>query len=289
MPSPIRAAAMTREAPLDLHLAATASGEGHGDTLLLLHGSASNSAVWRRYVEPFVQRGYRVVVPDLIGYGKTEAWPRHTPYTLDAEVELVSRLLPTDGRRFHVIGHSFGGVVSLGLALRRPPGLASLTLVEPVAFFILRYAEERDAYAEISALRASFLDALDRGEGDGALRIFLGYWTGPGSWDALPERARDEVVRCVEKLRLDFEASFDTDPGVDAIRAIAVPTLLVEGTRGTFPARRIVAALAGMLPRVTREVVEGANHLMPLTHPGVLTDAILRHLAAAAPAPPARA
>jgi pimeloyl-ACP methyl ester carboxylesterase len=287
MPSPIRAA--TTEAPLDLHLAATASGEDDGDTLLLLHGSASNSAVWRRYVEPFVRRGYRVVVPDLIGYGKTAPWPRHIPYTLNAEVELACRLLPTDGRRLHVIGHSFGGVVALGLALRRPPALVSLTLVEPVAFFILRYADEGDAYAEISALRASFLDALDRGQGDAALRIFLGYWTGPGSWDALPERARDEVVRCVEKLRLDFEASFDTDPGVDAIRALTVPTLLVEGTHGTFPARRIVAALAGLLPRATREVVEGANHLMPLTHTAVLTDAILRHLAAAAPVRPARA
>jgi pimeloyl-ACP methyl ester carboxylesterase len=88
----------------------------------------------------------------------------------------------------------------------------------------------------------------------------------------------------VEKLRLDFEASFDPDPGVEAIRSISVPTLLVQGTRSTLPARRIIAALFGMLPRVQLQVVDGANHLLPLTHAPALTESVLRHLGAVASA-----
>jgi pimeloyl-ACP methyl ester carboxylesterase len=284
MPSQIPADTMTHDDRPEFQLSHDASGEG--DTLLLLHGSASNGAVWRRYVDPFVNAGYRVVVPDLIGYGKTSAWPRETRYTLDCEVELACRLLPPDGGRFHAIGHSFGGVVALGLALRNLPELASLTLIEPVAFFLLPYAHESEAYAEILGIRASFLDELERGLGDAALRVFLGYWTGAGSWDAMPERARAEVLRCVEKLRLDFEASFDTDPGVEAIRGISVPTLLVQGTRSTLPARRIIAALLRMLPQVQLQLVDGANHLLPLTHAPALTESVLRHLEAAAKALP---
>ena len=260
----------------EIQLSHTESGEG--ETLLLLHGSASTGAVWRRYVDPFAKRGYRVIVPDLIGYGKTSAWPRERRYTLDCEVELARRLLPRDGRRFHVVGHSFGGVVALGLALTNPSELASLTLIEPVAFFVLRYAHESEAYAEISGIRDSFLGELDKGRGEEALRAFLGYWTGPGSWDAMPERARNEVLRSVEKLRLDFEASFNTDPGEEAIRGIRAPTLLVQGTKSTLPARRIIAALSGMLPQAELQVVDGANHLLPLTHAPVLTESVLRYL-----------
>jgi pimeloyl-ACP methyl ester carboxylesterase len=286
MPSQIRADTVTQENRPEFQLSHTESGEG--ETLLLLHGSASNSAVWRRYVDPFVKRGYRVVVPDLIGYGKTRPWPRQTQYSLDCEVELACRLLPGDGSRCHVIGHSFGGVVALGLALTNPPGLASLTLIEPVAFFLLPYAHESEAYAEILGIRKSFLDELDMGFGVAALRVFLGYWIGSGSWDAMPERSRDEVLRCVEKLRLDFEASFAPDPGAEAIRGISVPTLLVQGTRSTLPARRIIAALLGMLPQVTLQIVDGANHLLPLTHAPELTEGVLRHLDATAKALPRR-
>lgn len=257
---------------------------GTGETLLLLHGSASTGAVWRRYVDPLARAGYRVVVPDLIGYGKTGAWPRGARYTLADEMELIRGLLPRDGTGFHVVGHSYGGVVALGLAVADPPGLASLTLVEPVAFFVLRYARETEAYAEVSKIRDAFLAELDQGHVEDALRLFLAYWTGPDSWDSLPERAREEARNSAQKIRLDWEASFNTDPSIDRLRAIRARTLLLHGSKSPLSTRCVIAALSRILPHSTLRAVEGANHLLPLTHGLALTEAILAHLGSGAEA-----
>lgn len=251
---------------------------GQGETILLLHGSAGSGALWRRYVDPLVAEGYRVVVPDLVGYGSTGAWPRGASLRLEDEIELLHPLLPPDGGRFHLVGYSYGGAVALAMAARHPAALTSLTLIEPVAFFVLRYASETAAYTEVSRIREAFLAELQAGNVEAALRGFLGYWTGPNSWDALPARAREEILNYADKIRLDWEASFDADPGVRALRAIQPRALLVHGGGSPLSTRRVAAALAEMLPHSTLRVVDEANHLLPLTHGPALMEALLAHL-----------
>ena len=92
---------------------------GTGETVLLLHGSAASGALWRQPMAA-LQLLYRVVAPDLIGYGKSAPWPKGKPYSLDAETRALVPLLPCCGAPYHLVGHSYGGVVALALALANP-------------------------------------------------------------------------------------------------------------------------------------------------------------------------
>jgi pimeloyl-ACP methyl ester carboxylesterase len=53
---------------------------------------------------------------------------------------------------------------------------------------------------------------------------------------------------------------------------IAVPTLLVAGSESPGATHRLVARLAGRLPHAEVATIEGANHLLPLTHPREVAD-----------------
>src|SRR5262245_42403731 len=62
------------------------------ETVVLLHGSASNSALWR-HTKSALQSRYRCIAPDLIGYGSSAAWPQRAAFGLDAELRAIEPLL----------------------------------------------------------------------------------------------------------------------------------------------------------------------------------------------------
>src|SRR5947209_9181328 len=122
-----------------LRSASLAAGEGA--PVLLLHGSASSSAMWNPAIDLLKPR-FRVIAPDLIGYGRTDSWPDHHDFTLDEEVRLIAPLIRHAPAPAHVVAHSYGGATALRLAVTHPGLIRSLTLIEPVAFYLLRVLGE---------------------------------------------------------------------------------------------------------------------------------------------------
>jgi 3-oxoadipate enol-lactonase len=99
------------------------------DTILLLHGNAESSAAWYAWV-PHLARHYRVVRPDMRGFGASTPMPRDFRWTLDILIDDFSRLMDMLGvRRFHLIGAKIGGTIARAFAARRPSRVISLTVV----------------------------------------------------------------------------------------------------------------------------------------------------------------
>jgi len=245
-------------------------------TLLLLHGSAGSGALWRNHSE-FFSPLYYVLTPDLIGYGKEGVIPAAPGFRLDEELERLFPLLPA-GERFHLAGYSYGGVIALRLALATPWRLASLTLIEPVAFPLLDRAETSAAYRAVQALRGEFTRLLDSGRKEDAMRRFLDYWSAPGAFEKLAPEMQGEMLRVAAKIQLDFDASFGADLPEDALRSLPVRTLIVAGGRSPASTRGIAAALERLLPHAQTRVFDDAGHLLPLTHARTLAQAMLDHM-----------
>jgi len=220
---------------------------GSGTPVLLLHGSASSAGMWAPVINVLKSR-FRVLAPDLIGYGRTDAWPPGHDFSLEDEVRLIEPLIGTEPT--HIVAHSYGGVVALQLARSGRVALRSLTLIEPVEFIILRDARDQAAWSEVDAFRGAYVTRMAAGETDAALRDFIDYWSGAGSWDAMD------------------------DPGRD----IRLPVRLIAGDRSPLPVRRIAAALARRLPSATLQVVAGADHFLPMTHHAMLGALLLEQL-----------
>ena len=176
------------------------------ETLLCLHSSGTSGRQWKAYAALLAAR-FRVVAPNLLGYGTDVRWSVGTPASLDDEANALAALLPVGGA--HLLGHSYGGSIALQLALRWPERVKSLTLYEPVRFALLFGHPASEAVGEtiVGVGRRIGLDVLSGAHHAAAAR-FVDYWSGDGSWAALEPVRRDALARRMPKVQAEFEALF---------------------------------------------------------------------------------
>lgn len=114
------------------------AGGTDGPLVVFLHGFPEFWYQWHQYIEPLVEAGYRVLVPDQRGYNRSEKPDGVRPYRLSALSRDVVDLVETEGRDVaHVVGHDWGAVVAWDLALRHPDAVERLCVVNvphPVVF-----------------------------------------------------------------------------------------------------------------------------------------------------------
>src|SRR4051812_17287406 len=104
----------------------------NGPPVVLVHSTGMSSKQWRRLSERLSER-HRVLLPDLIGYGESTAWPRGEIFHWHLDVLAIEATLDALDAPAHLVGHSYGGLVALAAALHRPRAVRSLSLIEPVA------------------------------------------------------------------------------------------------------------------------------------------------------------
>ncbi len=99
------------------------------ETIVLLHGNAESSQAWYAWV-PLLARRFRVVRPDMRGYGASTPMPRDFPWTLDVIIDDYARLMDSLGaQRFHLVGAKIGGIIARAFAARRPELVTTLTVI----------------------------------------------------------------------------------------------------------------------------------------------------------------
>src|SRR5215510_7087498 len=99
------------------------------ETILLLHGNAESSAAWYGWV-PHLARRYRVVRPDMRGFGASTPMPADYPWTLDALIDAFTRFMDMlEVSRFHLVGAKIGGTIARAFAARRGERVITLTVV----------------------------------------------------------------------------------------------------------------------------------------------------------------
>ncbi len=252
---------------------------GCGETVALIHASASSSGQWRS-LTAMLAGDCRVVAPDLYGYGESGAWSGAGPFALAHEAALVEATLPAGA--LHIVGHSYGGAVALRLALQRPERVRSLVLIEPVAFHLLNeqapHEGRRQLLRELRNVASRIAKATANGNYRSAMARFVDYWNGTGAWKRLDPMLQADLARRVPKIALDFWAAMTEPTAPSDYRRIKAPTLVLRGSASPAPARRIAEIVAGNLPRSSLQTIEGAGHMLPLTHADVVNRAIVEHL-----------
>ncbi len=98
------------------------------ETILMLHGNAESGAVWYGWV-PHLARYYRIIRPDMRGFGRSTPMRSDYPWTLDRIVEdYVELLRKLDIPRVHLVGAKLGGTVARRFAARHPDLVTTLTV-----------------------------------------------------------------------------------------------------------------------------------------------------------------
>jgi pimeloyl-ACP methyl ester carboxylesterase len=108
------------------------AGQSDAPAMILIHGFAASNLVWSKVLLEIAENGFRVIAPDLLGYGYSEK-PRQFDYTILRQAQMVVSLMKRLGiERGVVVGSSYGGAIAATIALDHPELVEKLILIGAV-------------------------------------------------------------------------------------------------------------------------------------------------------------
>jgi pimeloyl-ACP methyl ester carboxylesterase len=267
---------------------ALVAGKPDAPLVLLLHGFAESMHCWRTQVAALAGVGYRAVAPSQRGYS-----PGARPDTGDTANYHIERLMDDamaivtasgyDDRRFHLVGHDWGGSIAWALADRFPQRLASLIVVSrphPNAFNRALQMPDGDQ-AQRSRHHKAFLepDAADVVLADNA-KWLRERWAANG----VPAAAMTEHLSVLGS-KAAMEAALAWYRARGAIRGplgpIRVPTLYIWGDADDTVGRVAAEGTQDFVAAPYRfEVLPGVGHFAADQTPDRVNELLLQHVAA---------
>ena len=257
---------------------------GTGVPVVLVHGSLSDGGYWNEQLGPFAASGYRAIaysrrynMPNM-----NIAQPGYSAAT-DAN-DLAALIEKLQLGRVHVIGHSYGALTALFLAVKHPELVRTLVLAEPPAVSLLAYlpADQselgRATLADIQERMVKPMEtAFRKGDRPAGLRAFMDFvLDDPKAWDNMPDSSRQDMLNHAHEwdiMMTTGELFPDLEP--QAIRKIAAPTLLLSGEKSYRFLALIDEELARLLPHNRRIILRGATHRMWFEQPEPCRKAVL--------------
>ena len=171
---------------------------------------------------------------------------------------------------------SWGGATALRVAAVAPELVDSLAVVEPEAYALLR-TQDADAYSQICGLRDRWRARVRAGQWYEASEEFVDFYNGPGSFARWPPPRRDAFLAAQQTRGDLWDVLFDDLLTLDALAGLTAPVHVVEGTQTTAVDHAICDVVRRHVPHPRHTLIEGAGHMMPLTHPAPVTRALLQH------------
>ncbi len=233
----------------------------NGKTALLLHGKNFSGAYWETTMRALLADGYRVVVPDQIGFGKSTK-PECFHFSFHALATHTRGLLDDLGiSSVSVVGHSMGGMLATRFALMFPDRTEKLILVNPIG---LEDWKRTVPYVTIAEwlkqemmktpegvkdyMTESYFDGQWKPEYDPLVEIQAGWAQGP------------DYVRTAWVSALTYDMIF-TQPVLYEFGDLAMPTLLIIGQRdrtalGKNLVSEDVAKTLGQYPQLGRRAAD---------------------------------
>ncbi|HEV8536225.1 MAG TPA: alpha/beta fold hydrolase [Candidatus Limnocylindria bacterium] len=268
--------------------------EGKGQLVLLLHGFPETSYAWRGQIPALAGR-FRVVAPDLRGYGESEKPPHVLNYRSTALVGDVAALIKALGEeRAHVVGHDWGGFIGWLLAQRRPElvdRLAILNAPHPARFerAVRSFSRQllRSWYVLFFQLPLVPEALLLRGGAEAIGRLLSGSAvrrTAFSADDLLEYRRAFSLPGAATATINYYRAAFrDTltrrsAPSATVIRA---PTLLIWGEHDRALGTELTHDMEGLFAGDFRvEYVRGAGHFVMEERPELVNRLLVDFLSA---------
>jgi pimeloyl-ACP methyl ester carboxylesterase len=243
---------------------------GEGPAVLLIHGHPFDRSMWQPQHRSLLDAGFRVVAPDLRGYGESEPTPGTVTMGELAE-DLLALLDRLQIERFAAIGLSMGGLVAMELAIRSER-LWALALVATTAESVTEAERERRLRLAAAA------------EADGMTPLV------EAMHDLVGPACPQEVVDAVEQMmrrnnplgaaaalrgraeRPDYRRLLET---------LRLPTFICAGTADRFSTAEVTDELIACLPGASTLVLSEIGHLPNLESPERFNDALVRFLRSA--------
>jgi pimeloyl-ACP methyl ester carboxylesterase len=243
-----------------------AGTRGGGEPIVLIHGFPTSSHLWQD-VAPLLPDGRRVVVLDLLGFGRSDP-PSDQALSISGHADRLIELLDVLGiNRACLVGHDVGGGVAQAVAVKYPHRVSHLCLVDSVGFDEWPSREVKLARATLPLTRhlpptwvlGVLRTDLARGYVDSTrAHHSVEHYVKPFA----TERGRDVLVAHLEALD-----SADTVEIGARLGAIPAPTAIIHGAHDPFIPVSVAKRLQQSIRGATLDVLENGRHFTPEESP----------------------
>jgi len=299
----------TNGVTLSVHLA----GPEDGRPLLLAHGWPELAYSWKNQIKPLADAGYRVIVPDLRGFGASDCPTNVASYTMDEMVADLTGLLDALGHETVVfIGHDWGGIIIWHAAMlardrvagavgvntphlprgSEPPTAAFLAMGGP-DHYILKFQEPGYAEAIFTGREDDFF-AFMMGKpprADDLDGLFPGITHIPKQFQAFTGRPEDRMVVGPDdrayyaeayrrsgydggiNLYRNFDANWERMGGVD--HRLSIPCLMISADADFMLPPKLAAWMPALCSDLEHHTLEGCGHWTMWEQPDALNARLL--------------
>jgi len=252
---------------------------GQGPIVVLVHCSSASHKEWLPLIE-LLKQNFRVLAPDLAGYGKSGRWQDGQAFDPMLDVDMLMALCNLQDGPVHIVGHSYGGAIALETARLMKRRVQTLTVIEPPSFHLLREggfdAENRAVAALVQRVRR----AMTKGDRRAAASAYMSFWIGRLRWWLAPKKLKAAVLDTMGKTAQEFEMIDALALRLEDYRMVSAPSQLLVGAKTTVSAKAITRLLASAIPDARVREIRGAGHMSPYTHTAEVNRLIIEHIGA---------
>ncbi len=200
--------------------------------------------------------------PDMPGHGRSAGYE---PGTLTGQQMLDAVVDRLDGP-VDVIGHSYGGLLALRLAIERPDLVMSLSLFEPVAMLAAKDTAPEEV-ANNDTFMGQVIALSEAGEDEAAVRMFVEEWGDGTPWEHLPVETRETFTRQVPVVVASQQDVLGDIGGVmPRLDQVSVPCLVMDGAQSPKIIKHACDGVARMVQDGRRVTFAGAGHMGAISH-----------------------
>lgn len=266
-----------------------AGTRGVGEPVVFLHGFPTSGHLWSEVVAQMPQ-GHRLVVVDLLGYGRSDPCGTQ-PLTLRAHAERVIGLMDALGiATACIVGHHLGGGVAQMLAVHWPARVSRLALIDSVAFTGWPTRDVRIVRALLPIVRrlpTNWLLPMVRAE------LERGYTDPSRALHSIDKYQRPFASDLARQVFLQHLAALDareTQALAFRLKEISAPTSVIWGEHDPFVPVKLGRRLAGAIRGATFDIIPDSKHFTPEDAPRqvahLLTQLLERPTASSSSRPP---
>lgn len=252
----------------------TADVAGCGVGILLLHGIPGVGSVWNGVRDRLVDR-YQVIVPDLLGFGRSSRTAAIDSLWADSQADAVLALLDAvTATRVVVVGHDFGGPVAAHLLAKAPSRFAGLLLAAtntfgdtPIPFPLsgILWPGIGRLVSRLLFSAPSLRMMVKQGVGQDAPPIDASAYVGDTEQSRAIRSIFDAALR---NLRERYE------PITDRLRQVRLPTRVLWGDQDPFFPVAQAKRTAGLVDGAELAILSGAGHFLPEERPVEFAEAV---------------
>lgn len=244
--------------------------QGSGTPLIFVHGSLSDAGYWADQIGPFAEHYHVVAYSRRYNYpNENSSQPGYSAIT-DAD-DLASLIRVLHLGKVVVVGHSYGALTALFLAVRHPELIQAIILAEPPAVSLLTHLPSpeakvgRESYDDIQRRMVQPMQqAFRHGDRESGVAVFIDYvFNDPRAWEKMSESARKETLKDAREWDVMMTTgTLFPEIAPEQIANITAPTLLLSGAKSYPFLALITEDLARLLPNRQSIVFPDAGHQM---------------------------